>query len=87
MVKGLPKMTSPTIVCTDCMKGKQHRDAIPKKSQWRDTQKLQLVHADICGPITPASNSNKKYILNGCIQIGEENLTLWSLINSAFKMG
>lgn len=63
MVRGLPQLPASTAVCEDCMKGKQHRDPIPKKSQWRATQKLQLIHADICGPITPASNSQKRYIL------------------------
>lgn len=49
-------------MCINCMKRKQNHDSIPKKSQ-RKTQKLQLVHANICGLITPASNSNKRYIL------------------------
>ena len=50
-------------VCGDCMAGKQHRDAMPKKSLWRASKKLQLVHADICGPISPASNSGKRYVI------------------------
>lgn len=63
MVRGLPQLPTSTVVCSDCVKGKQHRDPIPKKSQWRATEKLQLIHADICGPITPASNSQKRYSL------------------------
>jgi len=51
-------------VCTICNIGKQYRETIPKKSQWRALQKLQLIHYDICGPITLSSNSNKKYILS-----------------------
>ncbi|XP_039038601.1 uncharacterized protein LOC120176198 [Hibiscus syriacus] len=31
-----------------------------EKSSWRASQKLQLIHADICGPITPMSNSIKR---------------------------
>ncbi|GMY24007.1 Retrovirus-related Pol polyprotein from transposon TNT 1-94 [Fagus crenata] len=30
MVKGLPQLKAPSKICTDCMVGKQHRDAIPK---------------------------------------------------------
>ena len=63
MVCGLPKLSASSVTCTDCINGKQHRDLIPKKSTWRVTQKLELIHADICGPITPTSNSNKRYIL------------------------
>ncbi|KAM7502462.1 hypothetical protein LguiB_001366 [Lonicera macranthoides] len=63
MVKGLPCFKAETIICTECLVGKQHREVIPKRSQWRSSHKLQLVHADICGPITPTSNSGKRYIL------------------------
>lgn len=63
MVRGLPDFPPTTMVCTDCLKGKQHRDSIPKESTWRATQKLELIHADICGPITPKSNSKKRYVL------------------------
>lgn len=64
MVRGLPQLQASSKVCTDCMVGKQHRDAIPKKSLWRASQRLQLVHADICGPITPVSNSKKRYLIS-----------------------
>lgn len=63
MVKGLPVMKMPSKLCTDCMIGKQHRKSIPKKSLWRATHKLQLVHSDLCGPITPASSSGKRYLI------------------------
>lgn len=63
LVRGLPKLTNDDRVCTDCMRGKQHRDPIPKKSNWRAKEKLELIHADVCGPITPISSSNKRYIL------------------------
>ena len=63
MVRGLPQFSTSNMTCTDCINEKQHCDPIPKTSTWRATQKLELIHADICGPITPASNSNKRYIL------------------------
>lgn len=63
MVRGLPPLPTPTTMCTVCVIGKEHRDPIPKKSQWRASQRLHLIHADICGPITPTSNSKKRYSL------------------------
>lgn len=63
MVRGLPKFPVSNELCTDCIIGKHHRDPIPKKSSWRASQVLDLIHADICGPITPISNSNKRYTL------------------------
>ena len=63
MVRGLPTLTVPEELCTDCITGKHHRDPIPKKSSWRASQVLGLIHADICGPITPMSYGNKRYTL------------------------
>lgn len=63
MVHGLPQLAVLTTVCKDCMIGKQQRDPFPKKSIWRASQKFQLIHADLCGPITPISNSNKSYTI------------------------
>ena len=63
MVRGLPLLTEPDELCTECIVGKHHRDPIPKKSSWRASQALGLIHANICGPITPPSYGNKQYIL------------------------
>ena len=41
--------------------GKQHRSPFPQKVHGE--QILQLVQADICGPISPISNNNKRYLL------------------------
>ncbi|VVA32898.1 Hypothetical predicted protein, partial [Prunus dulcis] len=60
MAKGLPQLKTPSKVCKDCLVGKQHRDSFPTMSTWRASQILQLVHADIYGPITPISNSKKR---------------------------
>ena len=63
MVRGLPHLAESNTVCADCLKGKQHREVIPKRSTWRASEKLELVHADICGPIAPTSNSQKRYLI------------------------
>lgn len=63
LVKGLPILKHSAKLCTDCIVGKQHCDNFPKKSLWRAYQPLQLMHSDICGLITPESNSHKRYIL------------------------
>ncbi|XP_075475779.1 uncharacterized protein LOC142511839 [Primulina tabacum] len=63
MVNGMPQFAAPSKICEDCLIGKQRRDPFPKESTWRASQILQLVHADICGPINPTSNSKKRYLI------------------------
>ncbi|RDX68550.1 hypothetical protein CR513_52441, partial [Mucuna pruriens] len=62
MVHGL--LDSSSIICADCFTGKQYRNSIPKASEWRVSTILELIHADICGPIEPISNSGKRYFLS-----------------------
>ena len=64
MVSGLSELKAPSKLCKDCMVGKQQRDPFPKKSTWKASRRLQLVHADICGPIKPISNSKKRYLIS-----------------------
>jgi transposase InsO family protein len=63
MVLGLPKVKEPAEKCTDCMKGKQQKENITKKSTWRAETVLELIHSDICGPINPESNGGKRYFI------------------------
>ena len=63
MVRGLPSFSEGEIVCTNWLKGKQHRDVISGRSTWRASEKLELVHADICGLISPFSEGNKRYFI------------------------
>ena len=63
MVRGLPTFTVSEELCTNCIMGKHHCNSILKKSSWRASQALGLIHADICGPITPMSCGNKRYTL------------------------
>ena len=64
MVRGLPQLKVSSKICTDCMVGKKHKDAFPNRTLWRATQRLQLVHGDICGPIKPLSNNKNRYFIS-----------------------
>lgn len=63
MVTGLPQVEDMKKTCEACMKGKQHRVPFPKKISWRETEKLQLIHSNLCGPISPSSNTQKRYLI------------------------
>ena len=64
MVVGLPEIGEVKTTCEACVRGKHHRVPFPKQSKWRATEKLQLIHSDLCGPISPASNSQRRYLIS-----------------------
>ena len=61
MVRGLPSIEHVDEVCDSCLAGKQRRLAFPSEAAYRAQHKLELVHGDLCGPVTPATPSGNKY--------------------------
>jgi hypothetical protein len=62
-VRGIPPFTEITLNCHACQFGKQNRKSFPR-STWRSSQKLQLIHTDVAGPLsTPSLNGSKYYLL------------------------
>ena len=62
-VEGLPPFVIPRKVCRSCVAGKHHRTSFPKKSLVRATEPLELIHIDICGPLTPTTLGGSRYFL------------------------
>ena len=63
MVHGLPYIDYPDQMCEGRIYGKHFRNSFPKESLSRSIRPLQLVHADICGPINPHSLGKNRYFL------------------------
>lgn len=55
LVIGVPNLSIEKEVCRSCLMGKQVRKVFPQATQYRATKKLQLIHGDLCGPITPST--------------------------------
>ena len=51
-VKGLPQFKNPIEVCAHCISSK-HSRAPFSSSAYRALSVLELMHMDICGPISP----------------------------------
>jgi hypothetical protein len=64
MVHGLPDMDYEGKFCEECVFGKQTRTSFQKKADYRTKHILELIHTDICGPITPESFSGKRYFIS-----------------------
>ncbi|GKD81882.1 retrovirus-related pol polyprotein from transposon TNT 1-94, partial [Tanacetum coccineum] len=63
MVKGLPVIKEREHTCEGCALGKQARKSFPVAQAKRAEEKLELVHADICGPMKTDSYARSKYFL------------------------
>ena len=63
LVEGLPPINTPSKLCRNCISGKHHRTPFPKLSTFRATEPLELIHVDICGPITPPTLGGSRYFL------------------------
>lgn len=63
MVEGMPTVKRLEQICDGCVLGKQHRNPFPQKSNFRAQKNLELVHADLCGQITPKSIGGASYFL------------------------
>jgi hypothetical protein len=55
MVHGMPRITHPEQLYDACLPGKQRRMPFPQVAKFRATTPLQLVHGDLCGPISSAT--------------------------------
>lgn len=63
MVYGLPDVYYIKKICEGCVLGKKARNTFQKKAKYRARRSLELIHTDICGPITPKPFSEKIYFI------------------------
>jgi transposase InsO family protein len=63
LVHGLPLLSQVDQVCEACLAGKHRGMSFLHAAQRRATEVLELLHGDLCGPITPVTPSGKRYFL------------------------
>lgn len=49
--------------CKGCLQGKTHRKAMPKKRTSETSKVLELIHSDICGPMSVQSLNGSRYFI------------------------
>ncbi|GKB58052.1 zinc finger, CCHC-type containing protein [Tanacetum coccineum] len=62
LVIGIPRINHAGQICDACLLGKHSRTPFPTQSKFRSKNPLDLVYGDLCGPISPATHSGKKFI-------------------------
>ncbi|XP_048625675.1 uncharacterized protein LOC106444440 isoform X1 [Brassica napus] len=63
LVVGIPSINVEKSVCGSCLLGKQARQSFPQATSYRASELLELIHGDLCGPITPSTSAGNRYIL------------------------
>ena len=63
MVRGLPHNEHRAELCDSCLARKQRRLPFPKAAKYRAADTLELVHGDLYGLLTPATNGGWRYFL------------------------
>ena len=64
MVQGLQYISFKDRICEGCIFGKQHTVLFPLGPACKARSLLQLIHADLCGPMrTPSLNSSRYFFL------------------------
>lgn len=77
LVEGLPMIDHVDQICTGCHVGKQKRTPFPSEAVFRASSPLQLLHGDLCGPITPTTTGGNKYFL---LLVDDYNKFMWLVL-------
>ncbi|KAL8091057.1 hypothetical protein AgCh_040237 [Apium graveolens] len=62
IVHGLPRISQPSYACSGCLMSKQARRPFPSQSSYSAKNAQELVLGDLCGPITPSTPAENRYI-------------------------
>lgn len=85
-VIGVPNIDIKKKICGSFLLGKQARQSFPKETPYRASEILELIHGDLCGPITPTTSAGNKYIF---VLIDDHSRYMWTVLlkdkNDAFN--
>ena len=76
-VTGIPDIAILKETCVSCLLGKQARKPFPQATTFRATSPLELIHGDLCGPITPPTPAQKRYVL---VLIDDHTRYMWTVL-------
>ena len=77
MVHGLPPIKHQDHLCNACLIGKQRHAPFPDAMQYRAIEPLELLHRDLCGPISPPTPGGKGYIL---LIVDDMSRYMWAVL-------
>ena len=74
---GLPKIAIDKETCESCLRGKQTRQPFPQATSYLASHPLELIHGDLCGPITPTTPGLKRYVF---VLIDDYSRYMWTIL-------
>lgn len=77
IVTGIPDIDVEKEMCASCLLGKQTRQSFPKATLYRASQALELVHGDLCGPISPSTAAKSRYVF---VLIDDYTRYMWTIL-------
>ena len=77
LVTGLPKMSITKNTCISYLLGKQVRQPFPQATNFRASQRLELLHGDLCGPINPPTIGKNRYVF---VIIDDHSRYMWTML-------
>lgn len=77
LVIGITNLTTGEETCVSCLLGKQTRQPFPKTTLYRASSPLELVHGDLCGPLSPPTPSQKRYVF---VLIDDHTRYMWTIL-------
>ena len=77
LVAGMPKFEVEKETCASCLRSKQVRKSFPQASSFRASNILELIHGDLCGPITPPTAGNNRYVF---VLIDDCSRYMWTIL-------
>jgi hypothetical protein len=75
MASGVPMIEKPDQVCESFLVSKETKLPFPYSTHWRADEPLGLVHVDLCGRITPSTQSGNRYFM-----LLVDDCTRWSSV-------
>ena len=80
MTRGLPHLEHVEQFCDTCVITKHRRSAFPRQARYRAQELLELVHGDLCGPISPATPGGRRYFL---LLVDDATRYMWVMLLAA----
>ncbi|KAG7582977.1 Zinc finger CCHC-type [Arabidopsis suecica] len=77
LVRGISQINFEKKICGSCLLGKQTRQVFPQTTMFRASKALELIHGDLCGPITPSTVAENRYVF---VLIDDYSRYMWTVL-------